>query len=315
MISSGADVYLDLNGLNDIRRQSRTDEKKALREVAQQFEQVFLKMMLKSMRDASFGDPLFDSDTSQFYREMYDDQLTTELSKNGSVGLADVLVEQMGQYLPQQDGNKPVKSAASAAVEAANQMIMAQRRRAYQQQSAPVVNEAPVTREKFEPGNPESFLQKLYPLAKRSARELGVQPEVLLAQAALETGWGSAVIRKTDGSSSHNLFNIKADSRWDGGSAQVATLEYRGGIAQKEQARFRTYDSYEQSFADYVDFIKNSPRYSEAVKHAANSDRYVEELQTAGYATDPLYADKIKSIMQRQPMTALQLADASSQTR
>ncbi|MDH5300716.1 MAG: flagellar assembly peptidoglycan hydrolase FlgJ [Gammaproteobacteria bacterium] len=343
MISTGADVYLNINGLNDIRRQSRKDEKQALREVAQQFESIFMKMMLKSMRDASFGDPMFDSESGSFYRDMYDDQLVMELSKNGSVGLANVLVEQLGRYLPAADKKeaKTTPVVTSSAVATANQLHVTQRRAVAAAEqgrdnmveppvamfdvTAANVSE-PVAAEQspqlkpisptidFNAGDPESFVKNLYPLAQRSAAELGVKPEVLLAQAALETGWGGAVVRNADGSSSNNLFNIKADSRWGGGSAQVATLEYRDGIARKEQARFRSYDSYEQSFADYANLIKNSPRYSEAVKHAGDSHRYVEELQQAGYATDPRYAEKIKAIMQRQTLAPTQLADASAQS-
>jgi flagellar protein FlgJ len=145
--------------------------------------------------------------------------------------------------------------------------------------------------------SPEEFVSSLLPLATDIATELGVDPKVLLAQAALETGWGKHIIK--DGSeSTNNLFNIKADKRWDGDRAQVNTLEYRDGLAQQEKAQFRSYDSYEQSFRDYADFLKNSPRYQQALEVAADPRQYLQQLQAAGYATDPAYADKITTIFE-----------------
>ena len=133
------------------------------------------------------------------------------------------------------------------------------------------------------------------PIAEKVAGELGVDPKVLLAQAALETGWGKHVIQQGS-DSSYNLFNIKADSRWQGEQVQVSTLEYRDGVAQREQAAFRSYGSYEESFNDYVSFLKNSPRYQNALQQAANPFAYVDALQQAGYATDPEYSNKISRI-------------------
>ena len=120
---------------------------------------------------------------------------------------------------------------------------------------------------------------------------------MLIAQAALETGWGKAVTRHDDGSSSYNLFNIKADRRWDGPSVTKQTLEYRNGIAGREQAQFRAYDSFADSFNDYVDFITRQPRYQQALQHGGDAATFADELQRAGYATDPAYARKIKRIM------------------
>ena len=130
----------------------------------------------------------------------------------------------------------------------------------------------------------------------------GSDPKALLAQAALETGWGKAVIRKPDGSSSFNLFNIKADHRWQGGQVGKLTLEYRDGVAVKEQASFRAYDSYAHSFEDYTDFLQRQPRYREALEAGIDSSAFVERLQKAGYATDPEYAGKIKRIVNSELM-------------
>jgi flagellar protein FlgJ len=145
--------------------------------------------------------------------------------------------------------------------------------------------------------SPAEFVQQLWPMAKQAADRIGVSPEVILSQAALETGWGKHVIKQANGESSHNLFNIKADSRWTGEKASVSTLEYRHGVAAKEQANFRSYDSYQQSFDDYVDFLQTQPRYQNALDNASDPEKFVEELHKSGYATDPDYADKIKRIM------------------
>ncbi len=129
-----------------------------------------------------------------------------------------------------------------------------------------------------------------------------MEPKVILAQAALETGWGRSLIKNSNGSNSFNLFNIKADKSWQGKQAQVATLEFDQGIAKKVNAGFRSYDSFEESFKDYVDFIKSNPRYGDALKKAGNAEQYMHELQRAGYATDPKYANKVMSIYQGNTM-------------
>jgi flagellar protein FlgJ len=132
---------------------------------------------------------------------------------------------------------------------------------------------------------------------------VGVEPKVILAQAALETGWGRSLIKNGNGSNSFNLFNIKADKSWQGKQAQVSTLEFDQGVAKKVNAGFRSYDSFQESFKDYVDFIKSNPRYGDALKKVGNAEQYMHELQRAGYATDPKYANKVMNIYQSSTMT------------
>ncbi len=150
-------------------------------------------------------------------------------------------------------------------------------------------------------GSPEGFVAALRPAAEKAAARLGLPAEALLAQAALETGWGGHVMQRPDGSSSHNLFGIKADSRWNGGRVQVSTLEYRDGVAMRTKADFRAYDSYEESFNDYVRFVQQNPRYAEALRATEDVGRYFDRLQQAGYATDPAYAEKIGEILKKGP--------------
>lgn len=141
-------------------------------------------------------------------------------------------------------------------------------------------------------------MQRLSAEAQQAGEQLGVNGRMLLAQAALESGWGSAVISGRDGRSSHNLFNIKADKSWQGRKVNVSTLEYEQGRPVKKQAAFRAYGSYRDSFQDYVRFVRNNPRYKQALQHAGNAERYMQELQRAGYATDPRYADKVVRVFQ-----------------
>lgn len=146
--------------------------------------------------------------------------------------------------------------------------------------------------------SPEEFVATMLPMAEQAAKKLGVDPRYLVAQAALETGWGKSIIRNQSGESSHNLFGIKAHG-WGGASAKVTTSEYVAGVKVKEKADFRSYDSFEQSFNDYVSFLESNGRYKQALQSTANPERFVSELQQAGYATDPHYAKKISQIAQK----------------
>ena len=152
----------------------------------------------------------------------------------------------------------------------------------------------------------QDFVRHLHPIAEQAARELGVEPKVLLAQAALETNWGRSLIKNNAGASSFNLFNIKAGRAWQGKQAQVKTLEFDQGIGKKVNAKFRAYASFEQSFQDYVNLIKSNPRYADALKQANNAEQYLRGLQEAGYATDPNYAEKVINIYRSNTMNKLQ---------
>lgn len=156
--------------------------------------------------------------------------------------------------------------------------------------------------------SPAEFVATMLPMAEEAAAKIGLDARYLVAQAALETGWGKSILRQADGSSSHNLFGIKAHG-WDGKSARALTTEYKGGQAVKEAASFRAYDSFRQSFHDYVDFLRDNGRYRTALSSTANPERFVQELQRAGYATDPNYARKVSQIA-RQMQTYQTIAAA-----
>lgn len=280
-----APVYTDFQGIGELRAKSRADASGALKDVAKQFEGIFLNMMLKSMRDASAGDPLFDSQEGDMYRDMFDQQLTLNISNGRGIGLADSLVRQLSPHIPH-SGQEPV------AGDEAQQLLL---RSKLLNSPLPM----PVQQADKNSGfsSQKQFVDAIAPHAAQAARELGVDPKVLIAQAALETGWGKSVIRQGDGVSSHNLFNIKADGRWSGNRVGVATLEYKDGVPYRTQASFRAYDSYAESFSDYVRLVKNSPRYADALQVANDPQAYLQALQKAGYATDPAYASKITHIL------------------
>ncbi|MDH5181382.1 MAG: flagellar assembly peptidoglycan hydrolase FlgJ [Gammaproteobacteria bacterium] len=321
-------TYTDISGLNDLKRQARTDQQAALRDVARQFEGLFMKMMLKSMRDASFGDPIFDNNQSTFYRDMYDNQLALSLSQGKGLGLADVLARQLGQNLPVSTESADETSRAlpppiTQPIAKPVSMPMPQDlmpkmtpQTFVPAQPAPQPNAQPVapairakkvvsatvpTQPRL--GSVEKFVRTLRPMAEKAAEELNTTPEILLAQAALETGWGKHISKNSKGQSSHNLFNIKAGSDWDGKYIEKKTVEFKHGKAVTEVARFRAYDSYAESFKDYVDFLKSRKRYQEALESADKPVEYINELQKAGYATDPNYAKKVIRIMQREAPT------------
>ncbi|MDH5358795.1 MAG: flagellar assembly peptidoglycan hydrolase FlgJ [Gammaproteobacteria bacterium] len=299
-----AQTAIDFNGLSELRRSATIDQKdqETLRQVAGQFESLFLNMMLKSMRQASLADGIFDSSQSDMYRDMSDQQLAMDLSAKGGMGLQDVIMRQLGGQL---GTKKPVtgtqeKSTDVDIVRTKSALQVMDNPALLQQvmRAAPKkVSEKDAVQANITFNSPESFVKQLLPMAQQAANRIGVKPEVILSQAALETGWGKHVINKPGGKSSHNLFNIKADRHWQGDIAATSTVEYREGVAVKEQARFRSYESYQDSFNDYVDFLQTQPRYREALQQVKNPEAFIDSLHEAGYATDPAYADKIKRIM------------------
>ena len=305
------DVYTDFKGLAELRLNGEANPEETLRAAGRQFEAMFIQMMLKSMRDASAGDSLMGSGGQDMYQDMFDKQISLTLSAKGALGLGEAMARQMQHSQAtakesSKDSSNPVAammpprfSAPAAAIQAMPLPGVV----------APTLTApaGPRAANEGEAGfnTPEEFVAALWPAAQAPARELGVDPRVLIAQAALETGWGRSVLQRGDGQSSHNLFNIKAGGNWDGGRVNVATLEYRDGVAVKERADFRAYDSFSDSFADYVDFIKSQPRYRDALAQAGDSRQFVSELQSAGYATDPRYAEKIGTILRRDVLSSL----------
>jgi flagellar protein FlgJ len=320
------DFYADFGSLSALKRDARADSQKALRAAAQQFESLFTDMMLKSMRQASIGDSLTGSDTVDMYQGMFDQQLSLQMSKGRGIGLADMLVQQlsrtglskpaaMAPAVTNQPDTAPIAPAtqpisttsdATPAVEDANDVAAAK---------------ADTQSAVWPPATPEDFVQQLLPYAKAAAKQLGVDPAALVAHAALETGWGKHMPTNADGSTSFNLFGIKATQSWQGQSAGASTLEYEQGVAIKRVAQFKSYDSPADCFGDYAKLLGGSSRYSGARNSGDNTHQFAQSLQQGGYATDPMYANKLRAVtgvvraMQTAPVqVAPQVAVASADT-
>lgn len=293
MISSSQQTAVtDFGALAKLRADARTGENPAdnLDEVARQFESLFIHMVLKQMRQASMGEGLFDSPQSKSYTEMYDQQLSANMAESGGMGLAPAIKRQLGgEPLIPDVGRSHADYLASPTAR------------------APALNPA-VASQQPNFADPADFVRRLRPHAEAAASRLGIKPEALLAQAALETGWGKSVMKTRDGGQSHNLFGIKADSRWEGDRASVRTLEYRDGVAMKTRADFRAYDSYADSFADYANFVTDNPRYKQALEAVDDPQAYFQALQKAGYATDPAYARKVVDLLDRPEFQTRQTA-------
>ena len=308
MTATAADsafVYTDIQGLAGLRYKARQNSPDATREAAQQFEAVFIQMMLKSMRAASVSEGgIMDNDQSRMYLDLFDQQLALSMAKQGQMGLADQIVKQLGGESASQQ-TRPTSPTAvgdplatlrqverirsSVAMPATTGIKAAAANGSRDLDSA---NDAP-----FEPSSPAAFVRRMWPHAQQAASQLGVAPEVLIAQAAHETAWGKSMPRFADGRSSNNLFGIKANRSWEGERVVNATLEFVGGVPVRQRDGFRAYASYADSFNDYANFLQSNPRYGEALNQVKDGAAYLRALQQAGYATDPGYARKILALM------------------
>lgn len=325
------DNYNDLNALQSLKYQSKGDREGALDAAAKHFESIFVSMMIKSMRDANkvFSEGnMLNSSESDFYQQMFDSQLAVSLATGKGIGLADVIKRQLSKDLkapslaiPEQ--GLPLKSGQSLARENglsarafsldnyARLPFTSSHKVAALDEAVQSIDKLieilPKETEQAQPAkqkqerftSPQEFIASLYPYAKQVEQDTGIDARLMLAQSALETGWGKHPILKQDGRPSFNLFGIKSQANWQGDSALITTTEYRGGIAMTEKAHFRAYDSYQESFQDYARFLQSNARYQEALDYVSEPKRFAEKLQQAGYATDPNYAEKINRIMDR----------------
>ncbi len=299
---SVARTYLDFSGFAELRAQARAGTPAAASEVASQFEALFLQMALRSMRQASLGEGIFDSDQTRFYQDLLDQQLALTLSPKG-LNLAPVIAKQLASprsepgsatfdasALPRSSHRSPARLPAPSALAPAGAVSEP----GTSESRAPAdINNGPAV----DAASREAFVRQLWPFAQRAGRQLGLDPRALIAQAALETGWGQFILQRSDGTSSHNLFGIKADRRWQGEAVVAPTFEFFDGQLTRRPFAFRAYASLAESFEDYVAFLRENPRYAGALQVAGDADAFASALQDAGFATDPAYAEKIKAIM------------------
>ncbi|HEX5363884.1 MAG TPA: flagellar assembly peptidoglycan hydrolase FlgJ [Gallionella sp.] len=275
-------LALDAQSLDQLRAQARQSPDQALKAAAQQFESVFLNMMLKSMREATPQDGMMESDQTRMFTGMLDQQLAQNMSSRG-VGLADIMVQQLSRSLPGQ----------AAAVESGGVQVPLD----LQSTATPASRGISALPSAYSENAQQDFVNRMLPHATQASRASGVPAQLMLGQAALESGWGKREIRMADGSNSFNLFGIKATAGWNGKVAEVMTTEYRDGVAHKQIERFRAYSSYAEAFQDHARLIGSNPRYAEVLQQAGNPAGMAVAIQRAGYATDPNYADKLVRVM------------------
>lgn len=317
------DVYTDLHGLQGLKNEE--DQDQALKKVAQQFESLFVSMMIKSMRSANEvfenGNP-FNSQESKFYRDMLDQQMSLSLSHGKGLGIADVLYRQLSKVhgaeeqgsnntfekktIPQDisfysSSNNRTTSNNKNENSFKNNSLNEDLNKSLEGEGINnKISEESNVKGTVKQGNyifnsPEAFIRGIYQYAKKAAETLGTDTETIIAQSALETGWGKNIINDAQGNPSHNLFNIKSGAQWHGDSIGKTVVEYEKGTVIKEQAQFRKYNTFEQSFDDYVSFISQSSRYNKALD-SDSGDEYITSLKEGGFATDPNYVEKVKSV-------------------
>jgi peptidoglycan hydrolase FlgJ len=278
----GPSNYTDVQGLNTLRTQARAQDPEALRSTAKQFETIFTKMMLQSMRDARLGEDIFGSSAGDMYQSMFDDQIALEMSRGQGIGIAEMLLEQLKRSSSPTPAPTSTPTLTPLTTAATSQTV---------DPTAFNTNSA-------KPGSREAFIESILPAASQAAETLGVSTKAVLAQAALETGWGRSVPRAADGRSSHNLFGIKANERWSGPRVEQLTTEFVNGTPQRQVESFRAYSSPAESIADHARLLARSPRYAAVRDTGDNIAAYGAALQQGGYATDPQYAKKLEAVAQ-----------------
>lgn len=282
--ASPLDNSLALNpqGMDALRSLgSKGQTREAIKGAASQFEAYFMQMMLRSMRETLSQDGPFDSQETRTFTEMFDQQIAQKVSQGKGLGLADIMLSQIDRIA------LPTNKAAAKMKDGSTEPSMAT-----SPDAAPAIT-APVTTPPS--AAPASFIDRIWPHAVEAARSLGVSPHLLVAHAALETGWGKHELKASDGSASNNLFNIKAGGNWDGKTVAREVTEYINGHPVKSMETFRAYDTPAQSFADYANLLGTNPRYSGVLNQDAEG--FVSGLQKGGFATDPGYGDKLRRII------------------
>ncbi|PKO46982.1 MAG: flagellar assembly peptidoglycan hydrolase FlgJ [Betaproteobacteria bacterium HGW-Betaproteobacteria-22] len=308
-------VAFDSNSLNQLKQAAREQSPEAIKGVAKQFEAIFMNMMLKSMREATPQDSMFDNDQTRTFTSMLDQQLTNNLAAKG-LGLADVLARQLtkGSYdisgnLAQAVSNAPPDNSPPASSGTSltdnpflNHILSGTQKNPTSNHAA---NGASIKLKTLNDGttnnNPTvaDFKDRMTPHAEIASQATGIPSHLMLGQAALESGWGRRELKGIDGTNSYNLFGIKATGSWNGKTVDAMTTEYINGIKQKRIEKFRAYDSYADSFKDFANLMRNNPRYQNVLENLNNANNYAQAMQKAGYATDPDYAIKLASVIDK----------------
>jgi len=292
-ISSGSPLAGDVRGLANLRNTASTDPKAAVREAAKQFEAIFMQQLMKSMREASVSSGMLDNSGTKMGTEMLDTQFVSQMTGLRG-GLSDLIAKQLERQL-----GEPLANIATDAAKAAAQPAP---------QGTKPEAAMPLSPSLQGKERQIGFLKLHDGAAKAAEAATGIPANFMVAQAAHESGWGRHEIKNSDGSTSHNVFGIKATGDWKGATTEVTTTEVINGQARKVKAKFRAYGSYEEAFTDYARMMKNNPRYAKVVESGASAQGFAQGLQKAGYATDPAYADKLTRMIN----TTLRLQKATA---
>jgi flagellar protein FlgJ len=306
MGSMASGLATDSRALDQLKRAARDDPRQAAKKVATQFEALFMQMVLKSMREATPRSGLLDSQEQDLYRGMLDQQVAQQIAAKGT-GLSDLIARQLARNLPAAAASASLTPGPSPAgvgegttsppAPHAGEVLEASASRS---SPVPLAAEGPGARASAPSADAQrEFMQRHRADALRAQQLTGVPAGFVLAQAALESGWGSREIRATDGSASHNLFGIKAGAGWRGRTVQVATTEYEGGVPRQAVETFRAYDSYAAAFQDWALTIGRNQRYSGAIAAADNASGFALGMQQGGYSTDPAYAEKLARVIRK----------------
>lgn len=294
--------YYDFASLKELKADAKDNKEEQLKVIASQLESVFLQLVMKNMQDANeaFKSDLFSREQEDFYKDMLNQQMSLSLSKAGGIGLADMIVKQLqgaakNSTLPTIKTTeapqvaKTVQQAITLPLQKQPEMLEASTKTAVSSQEKPT--EATV--------DVNNFVKTVMPFAKQVAKIIGIDPKLLVAQSALETGWGKHMIRDSNQVSAHNLFGIKAQSTHPD-KVTATTTEYVNQQPVKEVADFKSYASMLESFLDYVSLLQTK-RYEKALANVEEPKMFLTELQNAGYATDPQYANKVFAIYENHP--------------
>ena len=310
-------LSLDVQGVDALRQTVRTSPVEGMKQASKQFEVLFMQMMLKSMREATPAEGMFGSQQEKMYTSMLDQQLSQNLSGRG-LGLAEAMFTQLSRAMGGEAAQVPQNAALPGVVPVdrllgapntlappvapAPQSVPAATKSAARAPDLSVYEaataQATLSRSVLPQAHVEQFVSRMMPAAQRASQASGVPAQLIMAQAALESGWGRREIRTEDGRASHNLFGIKADRSWKGPVVEATTTEYVNGVAQKTRAGFRAYGSYDEAFADYARFLVTNPRYANVLA-TQDPAAAAHGLQRAGYATDPVYGEKLVRIMKQ----------------
>ncbi|HEY2000086.1 flagellar assembly peptidoglycan hydrolase FlgJ [Paraburkholderia sp.] len=287
---------LDTQGFDSLRAKVAASPQQGVRMAAKQFDATFITMMLKSMRDATPQDGPLDSRDGAQFTSMMDEQMAQQMSSKG-IGVADAMLKQLMNNAGMQSGSAGSTAALNALAKAygnpqANGSLASGV--GYSRNSAltPPLHGDGTT-------NVDAFVDKLAASAQAASETTGVPARFIIGQAALESGWGKREIMKANGETSHNVFGIKASADWKGKTVSTVTTEYRNGQPHRVVEKFRAYDSYDEAMGDYAQLLKNNPRYAQVLNGSHDAANFAIGMQRAGYATDPHYAKKLMSIMDR----------------